>query len=104
MERKHLPIRLGTTAEALEFAASELCEVASDAHKGKVNNDALFDRLLALSSVVSLSAGQVRDAEGVSRLSDEEEIGQALGQVFFPQLMGLGEKEEESKAEDQAEE
>jgi hypothetical protein len=99
MDKRQVPVRLGTTADALEYVATELCEAATDAHKGEINTSALFDKLLSLSSVVSMAASQVRDAEAASRLTDEQEIGQVLGQVFFSNLLS---KEEENKIEDQA--
>jgi len=97
MDKRQLPRRLNGIQNALEHVASELCYVASDAKDGKINASTTFDKLLGLSSVVSTLADQVQDAEAASRLTDEEEVGQVLGQVFFPRFLGR----EEAKAEDQ---
>ena len=104
MERRQLPRRLSGIQNALEHVESELCYAADDAREGKLNTNAIYEKLMGLSSVVSTLADQVQDAEAASRLSDEEELGQVLGQVFFPKyLSGKGEKEM-PQAEDQTEE
>jgi hypothetical protein len=98
MERRQLPRRLDGIQNALEHVASELCYAADDARKGKLNTNAIYEKLMGLSSVVSTLADQVQDAEAASRLSDEEELGQVLGQVFFPRFLG----EENAKSEEQS--
>lgn len=97
MDKRQLPRRLNGIQNALEHVASELCYVASDAKDGKINASTTFDKLLGLSSVVSTLADQVQDAEAASRLSDEEELGQVLGQAFFPKLLS----KEDAKSEEQ---
>ena len=77
---------------------SELCYAANNAQEGKFNTNAIYEKLLGLSSVVSTLADQVQDAETASRLTDEEEVGQVLGQVFFTRFLG----EEDAKSKEQS--
>jgi uncharacterized protein YukE len=103
MERRQLPRRLNGIQNALEHVENELCHAADEAREGKLNTNALHEKLMGLSSVVGALADQVQDAEDASRLTDEEELGQVLGMDFFPKLLSKGDGEEEKpQTEDQA--
>ena len=97
MDKRQLPIRLDGIQNALEYVGNELCYLADDVSEGKLPVRALADKILGLSSVVVTVADQVQDASAASRLTDEEEVGQVLGQVFFPRFLG----KEDAKSEEQ---
>ena len=87
MDSRQIPQRLSTVNETLEYVSSELCELAKSVNEGKIAGEELFDKLLNLSSVVNLTSGQVEDAHSASMLTEGEELGQAIGQVFFPKFL-----------------